>query len=229
VPKALVKAKLKENEHRGVSFVAMAARPKEVARARAASESSTQGSDEDDGDDGDSDVGMRDAEGVGDVAAGCAAGMDDGAAGPRPQRAGKEDVDPSAGTRGLPSAAAVARGAAPPRVEGGVPPEARCAGAARAAPPSVVAKRRAPLDEPARKASARAVGGAGGAQMRWRVTARGAAGYILPAHCLGEPRALFLFSENDVDKGTNKQQMATQAVIRGMFRVSVARVASPAC
>ena len=65
--------------------------------------------------------------------------------------------------------------------------------------------------------------------MRWRVTARGAAGYILPAHCLGEPRALFLFSENDVDKGTNKQQMATQAVIRGMFRVSVARVASPAC
>ena len=95
----------------------MAARPKEVARARAESESSTQGSDEDDGDDGDSDVGMRDAEGVGDVAAGCAAGMDDGAAGPRPQRAGKEDVDPSAGTRGLPSAAAVARGAAPPRVE----------------------------------------------------------------------------------------------------------------
>jgi hypothetical protein len=59
---------------------------------------------------------------------------------------------------------------------------------------------------------------------RWRVTAQGAEGWVLPADVLRHAQELFLFSDNDADKEARRAPAGGQAVIRGCANATGIRV-----
>jgi hypothetical protein len=59
---------------------------------------------------------------------------------------------------------------------------------------------------------------------RWRVTAQGAEGWMLPAEVLRHAQELFLFSDNEADKEMRSAPAGEQAVIRGCANAAGVRV-----